>query len=425
MPDVQTEHTPLETIEPDSAQANRIAEFVHDRVGSDSPPRASESSEFWRRINPTETSLWLDSGDVDEIDSLWVDEFSGLTTNNTLLNRAVQDGIYDQLVPQANKLVDQLPDDARVREISFILNVCHALRLAQRFGCDMSVELHTDVAHDTEATVAFARRCHAIDPDRFIVKVPLTPAGLVAIGQLRDMGIRVNCTLGFSARQNYVATALARPSFVNVFLGRLNSYIADNELGDGDLAGEKTVLASQAEVATFTRGLPRTDTRQIAASVRAAPQLPRLAGVDVITMPTSVAQQAEQALDRPWQSQLNEELTVKLGDDVDPESVRIEKLWEVSKVERYFVQKAILSPPDSAVKLKQMATDHDVGDLFPEIGEDEWQALSDEGKVPRHDRWQDRITAGDLAIDSLMTMAGLAAFSASQAELDQRIRQFS
>ncbi|EMI15679.1 Transaldolase [Rhodopirellula maiorica SM1] len=420
---VESARDSVETITPDSQVSQRIADFVRNRVDLESAPREPSVSDFWQSVNATNTSLWLDSGDIGSIDSLWCQQFSGVTTNNTLLNEEVQNGTYDDLVPEISKLVGDVADDMKVREIGFVLNLCHALKLVQQFRCNVSVELHTEVAHDSEATIAFARRCHEICPEFFIVKVPFTPSGLIAIKQLRDEGIRVNCTLGFSARQNYVATALSRPSFVNVFLGRLNSYVADNQLGDGQGVGEKATLASQAEVNTFSRGLPTTDTQQIAASLRDASQLPKLAGVDVITMPTKVAKHAEQTLDQPWQSQLNDSPTVRLGDQVDPDTVRIEKLWDVSKEERNFVQKAILLPPANAVELKQMAADHLVEDLFPEMAAEEKQAIADDGKIPKHDRWQQRIVRGDLAIDSLMTLAGLATFADSQSELDQRIRK--
>ncbi|WP_182868789.1 transaldolase family protein [Stieleria mannarensis] len=415
--------TPLETIHPESPQADRIAAFVHEGINLDAPGREVQPSPFWDRINGLETSLWIDSGDIDSIESTWNKSFRGLTTNNSLLNKEVQNGTYDDLVPKAREVAGELSDHALVREIGFILNVRHALRLVQRFRCDVSVELHTDLADDTEATLAYARRCHQICPEFFVVKVPLTPAGLIAIRQLRDERIRVNCTLGFSARQNYVATALSRPSFVNVFLGRLNSYVADNQLGDGKLVGEKTTLASQGEVATFSRGLPTTDTQQIAASLRDASQLPDLAGVDVITMPTKVAQQAEQTLDQPWQSQLNEPHDVKLADEIESNTVQIEKLWDVTKSERFFVQQAILSPPTSADELRLMTTDHDLEDLFPVMADEELRTIAEDGKIPVHDRWKERIVRGDLAIDSLMTLAGLASFADAQAKLDQRIRE--
>ena len=54
--------------------------------------------------------MWLDTGDIEATHKLWTKEFTALTTNNTLLNKEVQKGLYDQLVPKAAKLVrDALP----------------------------------------------------------------------------------------------------------------------------------------------------------------------------------------------------------------------------------------------------------------------------------------------------------------------------
>lgn len=412
----------LSLLEPSTELSQDIAHFVQEGIDLESAAEEPKIDEFWRGLRQVGTELWLDSGDIDSIESLWNREFAGLTTNNTLLNKEVQKEVYDELIPRADKLLSSLDANLRVREIAFILNLRHALRLVEKFRCRVSIELHTDLAYDTEATVAYAKRCHEVCPDFFVVKVPLTPHGLIAIRELRDDDIEVNCTLGFSARQNYVATALANPSFVNVFLGRLNSFVADNGLGDGNLIGEKTTIASQHEVSIFSRGLPQSNTRQIAASLRDAAQLPLLAGVDVITMPTKVAEQAGQQLSEPWRSRLNEEYDVSLAQQAGFDSAHVEKLWLVSKQERKLVQDLILSPADSAEGLIRAAGDGGARDLFPQMSSEELQQVSNDGKIPTLDRWLPRIESGDLAIDSLMTLAGLASFAQSQAQLDQRIQ---
>ncbi|WP_253154443.1 transaldolase family protein [Stieleria tagensis] len=402
-----------------------IQQFVHRGINLDSAADEQTDQEFWQRISQNvETELWLDSGDESAIEPLWNPRFSGLTTNNSLLNAEVQKGIYDDLIPDANRLLETMVLDDRVREIAFILNTHHALKLVEAYRCDVSVELHTDIADDAEATMAFARRCHAICPKHFIVKVPLTPAGLVAIKQLREEGIRVNCTIGFSARQNYLATAFANPSFVNVFLGRLNSYVADNGLGDGKLVGEQTTLESQREVAVFARGLPQSDTKQIAASLRDAKQLPLLAGVDVITMPPKVAKQARETLQQTWVSRRKVDYPEALETtDADSDTNSLEKLWTVSKQERNLAQKIILNPPSTASELVDAAQTHEIDDLFPQLSEPERNRIAADGKIPKHDRWRDKFANGTIAIDSLMTLAALAHFAADQAKLDARVRE--
>ena len=67
---------------------------------------------------------------------------------------------------------------------------------------------------------------------------------MIATRQLRQEGVPVNFTLGFSARHNYLAAAFARPSYVNVFLGRLNAYVETHGLGDGSLVGDDIVFAN-------------------------------------------------------------------------------------------------------------------------------------------------------------------------------------
>src|SRR5207249_11892434 len=123
-----------------------------------------------------------------------------------------------------------------------------ALRLVAAVDATVSVELHPGMAHDIEASERYGRRYYAVCPERFIIKVPLTPDGFLAARRLSDAGIPVNFTLGFSARQNVLAACLARPSFVNVFMGRLNAFVSDNGLGDGRFVGEKATLSTQRAI---------------------------------------------------------------------------------------------------------------------------------------------------------------------------------
>ena len=118
-------------------------------------------------------------------------------------------------------------------------------RLASKFGGLVSVELHTDTAHDIKAIQYYGRRFHEICPEQFIVKVPYTAEGLIGARLLKDSGVRVNFTLEFSARENVLVTRVARPDYVNVFLGRIGAYMINNKLGDGSGAGEKAVISSQ------------------------------------------------------------------------------------------------------------------------------------------------------------------------------------
>ena len=269
----------------DSTFASTVARFCQRDY---SPPISSvrdsfPQSELWARAAKAGTGLWLDTGDIEAAQKLWTREFVALTTNNTLLNKEVQKGIYDSLVPEAAAMLREsnpnISEREVVLEIAFILNAVHGLKLVQTFDADVSVELHTDLAHDATASYEYGKRFAAIEPDRFIVKVPLTPAGIVAARRLSDEGVRLNFTLGFSARQNYAIARLARPTLVNVFMGRLNAFVKDNGLGDGVNVGEKATLASQRMLRSISE-----PTRQIGASIRNGQQVADLIGLDVMTL---------------------------------------------------------------------------------------------------------------------------------------------
>ncbi len=276
--------------------AGNLHEAVHDFVISSFRPRFGEmegafpSQPHWSAVQAAGTELWLDTGSLDQASKLWTREFRALTTNNTLLNREVQQGTYDELVGQAIEVLRpfDLSESDRILELAFILNARHGLRLVQEFDAFVSVEEHTDLAMDAEKAVEYGRRYHRICPERFIVKIPFTSAGLLATRRLSDEGIPVNHTLGFSARQNYLIARVGRPAYVNVFLGRLNAFAADNGIGDGAYVGEKAVLASQKTIRELREGYG-IPTRQIGASFRSGRQVLDLAGLDVMTLPPKVA----------------------------------------------------------------------------------------------------------------------------------------
>jgi hypothetical protein len=129
----------------DSKLAAEVARFC--AAGHSAPTAAVRaalpSSSLWQAVARAGTSLWLDTGDVDAARALWTREFLALTTNNTLLNKEVQKGLYDDLVPDAAALLRSvgsgLTDQQVVLEIAFLLNAVHGLKLVRTFDADVSV----------------------------------------------------------------------------------------------------------------------------------------------------------------------------------------------------------------------------------------------------------------------------------------------
>jgi transaldolase len=400
--------------------ADQIHAFVTQGIDLAQGRLSPASNPLWAELTRVGSELWLDTGDIEAATPLYSREFTALTTNNTLLNKEVQKGIYDQLIHQAAGVLKDLDAQTRVIEIAFILNARHGLRLAQTFGGKVSVELHTDLSHDVARSVAYGKRYYAICPQHFIIKIPLTPAGLIATRELRKAGVPVNFTLGFSARHNHLATAFAAPSYVNVFLGRLNAYVSENQLGDGKNVGEKAMLASQRTVTKVGGG----KTRHIAASLRSAQQVADLAGVDVFTMPTAVAAAALKEIKGGWRSHLGDDPAVTWGPGVDPAKIRAHTLWTIGDADRALAERLAAKPPATPAELVEAAKAAGAADLFPQLSAADLKRIADDGKNPKHATWAARIATGELAIDTLLNYAALASFTNDQAAMDERIRKY-
>jgi transaldolase len=395
----------------------KIIEFLNKDLHE--KPVAGKKDAFWKSLRKTGTELWLDTGDIDEALANWSAEMSALTTNNTLLNNEIQKGIYDNFIAEAKKIVKDLRTDEKVKEIAFMLNARHGLRLASKFGGFVSVELHTDTANDLAAIDYYGKRFHQICPDQFIVKVPYTATGLLGARFLKNSGIRINFTLEFSARENVIVASVARPDYLNVFLGRIGAYIINNKLGDGSGAGEMAVLSSQKWVTKLSAKNP-WPTKLIAASLRNFEQLELLAGTDVYTMPPKVAAAGRAALQGNFTSRINEIYEVGLNDS--GKKAQIEKFWTVDEKVLKLADTLGSKVPLTAEELISRAHESGCGDMFPHLTDEEAKYIGSDGKIPLHFRWEKRIADGSLAPDTLLTLAGLASFTVDQSMLDKRIK---
>lgn len=407
---------------------------IHDFLLRDFTPHygqlkdAACSNPVWARAANLGSELWLDTGNLNEIGGLWAQQLSAVTTNNTLLNKEVQSGQYDLFILQADEILRNYPrltPQQRKLELAFMLNAHHALRLVEKFDCFVSVEEHTDLAFDVQLAVETARRYHALCPQRFYVKIPFTPAGLLATRIISREGIAVNHTLGFSARQNYVAARVARPQFVNVFLGRLNSFVAENKLGEGTYVGEMATVASQEALRELrrTNGVP---TRQIAASFRDARQVLNLVGVDVLTMPAKVAQgfldlkiPVDEIVD-----QSSHEYVPAIDPRVDAAEIRLDTLWDICDRLIQTVDDLEKQDPDSMTPadLTEFFTARGCGDFLVKWSPEQMAISAAEGKIPHLDNWRQLLAGKVIGLDSLMNLAGLNSFITDQRDMDEKVQ---
>ncbi|WP_430810205.1 MULTISPECIES: transaldolase family protein [unclassified Carboxylicivirga] len=380
----------------------------------------AKPSAYWSAFLSKGSHLWMDTGDIAQALALWSSEFSALTTNNTLLNKEVQKGDYDHLFVPLAEAAKHLDREAQVREIAFAINAIHGLRLVHIFGSKVSVELHTDYAHDVEGTYQGGMRLHKVCPSHFIVKVPFTAAGLIAARRLHEAGVPVNLTLGFSVRQNVIASLVARPAYCNVFVGRIGAYFENNKLGDGGTIGEKITRETQLCMRKVNdRGYATT--RLIAASIRTVEQLLTLSGCDVLTVPSVVVKAAAEECKQP-----NVQLTQSndLGPDKDlTKRFNLKHLWQIHNREKEVALHAHKKVPDSPANLIDMFHHYGCHDIFPVLSANEHAFLRQDGKIPVHSRWADKMEQYQVGIDSLLNMAGLYAFMEDQMQLDAKIRE--
>ncbi len=164
-------------------------------------------------------AVWLDfirrslitSGQLQAL----VDEgLRGMTSNPTIFEKAIAgSGDYD---PDLRRLALAGDSVGRIYEALALADIRSAADLFRPVydrtgGLDgyVSLEVNPKLAHNTDGTMAEARRLFAaLDRPNVMIKVPATPAGIPAIETLIGDGLNINVTLIFSL-DHYRAVAQA------------------------------------------------------------------------------------------------------------------------------------------------------------------------------------------------------------------------
>ncbi len=215
----------------------------------------------------------------------------GVTSNPTIFQAAIADGdAYDEQIKEVSA------DESEPKEIFLALArddiraACDELRSAWDDGDGqdgwVSLEVDPNLANDTEATIAEAKRLHAlVERPNLLVKIPATPAGLPAIEETIAAGIPVNVTLIFSLeRHREVAEAYIRglqrlvdgggdagtiASVASFFVSRVDSE-ADRRLdevgGHDELKGTLAIANAKLAYATYEEIFSGSDWDALAAA---------------------------------------------------------------------------------------------------------------------------------------------------------------
>jgi transaldolase len=226
------------------------------------------------RVHAIGQQIWLDNlsrtllNDGHLARFIAEDGITGVTTNPAIFHKAIADGRYyeDDL---ARLKTQPISPEARYEQL-VILDVQRACDLLRPLHVHsrgnagyVSLEVSPALAHDAEGTVAAGKRLHTeVARANLLIKVPATPAGVVAVEQLIGAGIKVNVTLLFSLRHaDDVADAYVRGlerlraaggdttqafSVASLFLSRVDSLV-DARLTA--LGGDALTLRGQAAVA--------------------------------------------------------------------------------------------------------------------------------------------------------------------------------
>lgn len=227
-------------------------------------------------------SIWLDDLNrtmlTDGTLQWLIDERAvvGVTTNPTIFAAALANGeaYTEQIRSVQASSTQSVASDTQVDDAVFALtttdvrDACDVLRGVYEAtgGVDgrVSIEVDPRLAHDTDKTVALAKRLWAeIDRPNLLIKIPATVAGLPAISQVIAAGISVNVTLIFSLDRyrgvmNAYLTGLEQArqhgldlstihSVASFFVSRVDAEI-DGRLGELD-SDEARALRGKAALA--------------------------------------------------------------------------------------------------------------------------------------------------------------------------------
>ena len=154
-------------------------------------------------------SVWLDyiergmlkSGELAE---LVADGVAGVTSNPSIFQSAIAKS--DAYTEDLQVLIDRDLSNKEIYEALAIADIQAAADIMRPVydganGQDgfVSLEVAPDLAYDTDATIAEAKRLHGmVDRPNLMIKVPATEAGIPAISALIAAGININVTLIFS-----------------------------------------------------------------------------------------------------------------------------------------------------------------------------------------------------------------------------------
>ena len=236
-----------------------------------------------------------DTGDYDAIVRLRPVD---CTTNPTLVKKALGLPVYAELIERELAWARTQASTGKgvVDEVADRLTVGVGAMLTGLVPGRVSTEVDADLAHDTAATVAKARKFvdmyaqRGIGRDKILIKVAATWEGVEAARQLQAEGIDCNLTLIFNPTQA-IACAEAGAFLISPFVGRILDWYKAR--------GQVPASIDEDPGVVFVRGVYTEFKKRGAATVvmgasfRSVEQVLALAGCDRLTISPDLLEQLD------------------------------------------------------------------------------------------------------------------------------------
>ncbi|MBB6064230.1 transaldolase [Pseudoxanthomonas broegbernensis] len=237
-----------------------------------------------------------DTGDFDAIKRL---KPVDCTTNPTLVKKALVLPVYAELIERELAWAHAQAgagDKAVVDEVADRLTVGVGAMLSALVPGRVSTEVDADLAHDTAATVAKARKFVAmyaergVGRDKILIKVAATWEGVEAARQLQAEGIDCNLTLIFNPTQA-IACAEAGAFLISPFVGRILDWYKARGQVPASIDEDPGVKFVRGVYDEFKRR--GSSTVVMGASFRSVEQVLALAGCDRLTISPDLLEQLD------------------------------------------------------------------------------------------------------------------------------------
>lgn len=223
-----------------------------------------------------------------------------VTTNPTLILQAVEQGHAEAVLQTALASMRHEPSDkgsTRLQQAVECVLVAFGTHILSLISGRVSTELDARLSHDTQASVAQARRLMqryaavGISRERVLIKIAATWEGMQAAQILEREGIHCNITLLFSVNQAVTAAA-AGATLISPFVGRILDWHKKQTGRVSYAPQEDPGVQSLTQIYNHLKH-EQVATEIMGASFRNIEEIIELAGCDLLTISPALLEELQ------------------------------------------------------------------------------------------------------------------------------------